>query len=187
MATERKTERAIIETRILRDDAGVATGVEFDVLGHYPFTVRAADLTDELRAEALCHGIKQKIGDAAAIAKNRETGRSATPADKHAAMAEVVERLHEGEWNKRGQGDGTGPRGLLAQALDRLYAGKLTPEQVDAYLATQDDKAQARARKDARIAPIIEQIKAERAAKRPAAKPTETVDNMLEQLDKLAG
>ena len=68
--------------------------------------VDAAHLSDDIRRQAMLHGIKQKIGDAAAIARNTTTGASASIQDKFDAMAEVVERLTaaDGAWNKTREG-----------------------------------------------------------------------------------
>jgi hypothetical protein len=54
---------------------------------------------DDLSYPAIHNGYKQKIGDAAAIARNTETGKPATAQDKRDAMQAVVDRLNNGEWN----------------------------------------------------------------------------------------
>lgn len=54
-------------------------------------SIDAMSLTPEIREAAMMHGLKQKIGDAGAISRNPDTGRSATTADKLAAMEEVRE------------------------------------------------------------------------------------------------
>ena len=126
--------------------------------------IDAGKLTNDIRHEAIMHGLKQKIGDAAAIGRNPETGRSATLADKRAAMQVVIERLQAGSWNAgRGEG-GTGTGGLLLAALCRMYAGRKTEEELREWLSTKDKKAQAELRKNPKVATIIEQIKAERGA-----------------------
>lgn len=126
----------------------------------------ANSLTREIFEAATMHGLKQKLVDAAAISRNPETGRSATTADKMAAIREVYERLLAGEWNKRREG-GTGANGgLLFSALCRFYAGSRTEAEVRAFIEGLDEKAQAAMRAHAKVAPIIETIKAERAAKR---------------------
>jgi hypothetical protein len=64
-------------------------------------TVDAAKLSDSIRNEALMHGLKQKLVDAAAIARNIETGQSATVADKFEAVKKVADRITraDGTWN----------------------------------------------------------------------------------------
>jgi hypothetical protein len=127
-------------------------------------TIYADSLAADIRHEAMMHGLKQKIGDAAAISRNPETGRSATLSDKRAAMRAVVERLQAGAWNaERGEG-GSPAGGLLFAALVRMYAGKKSDEALREFLAGKDDKQKAALRKNPRVAEIIEQIKAERAA-----------------------
>lgn len=126
-------------------------------------SITASGLLPEIRHEAIMHGLKQKIGDAAAIGRNPETGRSATLADKRAAMRAVIERLQAGSWNaERGEG-GAPSGGLLFAALVRMYAGKKTEEGIREFLAGKDDKQKAALRKNPRVAEIIEEIKAERA------------------------
>ena len=125
--------------------------------------IDAGKLTNDIRHEAIMHGLKQKIGDAAAIGRNPETGRSATLSDKYAAMRAVAERLRSGAWNaERGEG-GAPAGGLLFAALVRMYAGKKSDDAIRAFLAGKDDKQKAALRKNPRVAEIIEEIKAERA------------------------
>ena len=109
-------------------------------------------VVDMVTAAAL-HGLKQKICDAAA--------GLGTITEKHDAMQAVADRIIEGEWNKRGEGDGA-PTGLLLKALIRLYPSKPKDALVD-YLAGKDKKEQAALRKNPKIAAIIETIKAESA------------------------
>lgn len=129
--------------------------------------VKVEKLPANIIAQAIVHGLKQKLVDAAAISRNPETGRSATVDDKFLAVREVYDRLHSGEWNKRresGEGGGTG--GLLFAALVRLYAGRKSDDEIRAFLAGKTDKEQAALRASSRVAPIIQAIKDERAAKR---------------------
>ena len=122
------------------------------------------DLIDGIREQAVYHGLKQKLVDAAAVSRNPETGRSASIEDKYQAVRAVYDRLISGHWNAvRGEG-GTGTGGLLLAALCRMYAGRKTEDELREWLATKDKKEQAIARKIPKIAAIIEQIKAERGA-----------------------
>lgn len=144
-------------------------------------TIFADSLAPEIRHEAMMHGLKQKIGDAAAIGRNPETGRSATLSDKRAAMRAVVERLQAGAWNaERGEG-GTPAGGLLLAALVRMYAGKKSDDDIRTFLAGKDDKQKAALRKNPRVAEIIEEIKAERAADRDEGE--EPGADLLDELD----
>ena len=122
------------------------------------------DLVDSVYKQAVYHGLKQKLVDAAAISRNPETGRSASIEDKYQAVKTVYDRLLAGHWNAvRGEG-GTGTGGLLFAALCRMYAGRKTEEELREWLSTKDKKAQAELRKNPKIATIIDQIKAERGA-----------------------
>lgn len=123
------------------------------------------DLTEQVREQAVFHGLKQKLVDAAAISRNPETGRSASIEDKYQAVWTVYDRITRlGEWNAvRGEG-GAGTGGLLFAALCRMYAGRKTEEELREWLSTKDKKAQAELRKNPKVAAIIEQIKSERGA-----------------------
>jgi hypothetical protein len=118
------------------------------------------NLTEEIKTQALMHGLKQKLVDAAAISRNTETGRSATIQDKFDAVKEVYDRLLAGEWNKVRAGGGGGG-GLLLQALIRLYPGK-SKEDLETYLAARTKAEQAALRINPKIAPVIAEIQAER-------------------------
>ena len=57
----------------------------------------------ELGQQALAHGVKQKCSDPAALGRDPDTGKSASPAAKFSRMVAVVERLNAGgPWNARG-------------------------------------------------------------------------------------
>ena len=128
-------------------------------------TLMIADLTYEILTHAVLHGLKQKLVDAAAISRNPDTGKSATVADKRAAVEAVMTRLAAGAWNAaRGEGGtGAGAGGLLFRALVRLYDGKKTAEDIREFLAGKDKKEQAALRKNPRVAAIIVEIQAEQA------------------------
>lgn len=168
MTTTTTTARTpAIDANILTEPSGTPYGLELTFSHGEKLTITAGQLSADLRAYALVHGLKQKLVDAAAISRNPDTGRSATIEDKYAAVREVYERLIAGEWNKRreaGEGGGTG--GLLFAALVRLYAGRKTDEEIRAFLAGKSDKEQAALRASSRVAPIIQAIKDERAAKK---------------------
>ena len=124
--------------------------------------MNAGTLSNEITAAAIMHGLKQKLVDAAAIARNPETGRSATIEDKYEAVKVVYDRLLSGMWNApRGEG-GAPTGGYLLQALCRLYPAK-SVENLRAFLEGKTDKEKAALRKNPRVAEIIETIKAENA------------------------
>jgi hypothetical protein len=130
------------------------------------FTVPKVDSDDPTIEPALCNGYKQKIADAAALARDTKTGQSATFAEKRAAMQEVVDRLARGEWNALVGGK---PRLVDVDALVaviaalrqkpvvgvRAYVESRTEEQRKA-LAASKEFAEAYAREIARKRPARE-------------------------------
>ena len=81
--------------------------VSFTVEGCGKLAVSLGELNPAIVAYAALHGMKQRIGDAAALDRNKETGKSATPADKFAAMKQLVDHYASGtdQWNVRGSGE----------------------------------------------------------------------------------
>lgn len=154
-------KQSTIETTVLRSDAGTAYGIKLSFDNGGVLQITRDQLVGALEAEALMHGLKQKLVDAAAISRNPDTGRSATTEDKYNAVREVYDRLLSGQWNKQREG-GTGGSsgGLLFRALTRLYSAK-TPEQIREFLDGKTDAEKATLRKLPAIAAIIEQLKAE--------------------------
>ena len=125
--------------------------------------IRATDLSPTIVAQAIIHGLKQKLVDAAAISRNPETGRAASVQDKFDAVKEVYDRLLAGEWNKRREGGSGASGGLLFRALCRMYDGKKTADDIRAFLEGKTDAEKAALRKNSKVAAIIEEIRAESA------------------------
>ena len=175
-----------------------AVTTEYDE-GTGAFTVLFADgkrhsfllenLAPEIRLRATVHGLNAKLVDAAAIARDPNTGRTATLATKYDAVMEVFYRLTDATapaWNKTREGAGGGGGSLLVAALVRLYNGRKTEEQIRAYLATLNDAQKQALRVDGKIAPVISEIKAEREAargKRGSGVDTGALLNGLESFD----
>lgn len=127
-------------------------------------TIKPAELSPTIVAQAIMHGLKQKLVDAAAISRNPETGRAASVADKFDAVKEVYDRLLAGEWNKRREGGAGGSSGgLLFRALCRMYDGKKTPDDIKTFLEAKTDAEKAALRKNSKVAAIIEEIRVESA------------------------
>ena len=125
-------------------------------------TISETMLSTAIQRMAIVHGLKQKLIDAAAISRDPNTGKSATPADKWAAVRAVYDRLLAGQWNAaRGEGTGAG-NGLLFRALVRLYPAK-TADQLRAFLDGKTKAEQAALRANPKVSAIIEEIKAEQA------------------------
>ena len=116
---------------------------------------------DNQRYAAL-HGLKQKVGDAAAIARDTETGKSATEEEKFAAMKAVVEHLESGtaEWNRRTQDGERKPSGLLFEALCRAYPQK-DAAAIRTFIAARSKAEQAALLNSAALKPHVDAIRAE--------------------------
>jgi len=123
-------------------------------------------LSEELKTEAIFHGLKQKLCDAAAISCNPETGKPATVEDKYQAVLEVYNRLvNDGGWNKtRESGAGGGSGGQLFRALCIHYEGKRTPEEIRAFLETKTAQEKTALRGNPKIAAIIATLKPQKEA-----------------------
>ena len=118
-------------------------------------------LSDTIRHAAVVHGLKAKLVDAAAIARNPDTGRSATIDDKYDAVREIYDRITspDGTWNKvRGDGTGSAGSGLLVRALMQLF-GK-TRAEVDAKLAGMTKEQRAAMPGNKRVAEVMAQLRA---------------------------
>ena len=127
--------------------------------------VAPAMLSDEIRNAAMLHGLKQKLVDAAAIARNTDTGLSASIDDKIAAVREVYARITSpnGTWNKvreAGAGSGGG-NGLLLRALMQ-YTGK-DKATVEAYLDEKTAEEKKALRTNGKIAAIIAELQRAKA------------------------
>lgn len=118
-------------------------------------TIDPSTLSDTIRAQATLHGLKQKLVDAAAIARDTATGRSATSADKEAAVKEVFNRITapNGTWNKVREAGATAVGGLLVAALMQM-TDKTKPEIVK-YLENKTAEEKAALRKNPKVAAII--------------------------------
>lgn len=139
-------------------------GLTLNFADGFTATLLRENLTDDILVQATLHGLKQKLVDAAAIARNTETGASATVQDKKEAVLAVLNRLIAGEWNKtREGGDGAAKGSLLLLALGRMNpAGDMTAlgERVKAM----SDEQRAALSKNPKVLIHIQAIQAERAA-----------------------
>lgn len=142
--------------------------------------VKASALSATIQLDAMLHGLKQKLVDAAAIARSTETGRTATLGDKFDAVNEVFQRITamDGTWNKgRTAGEGTGSQGaVFVRALMKLK-GK-TKSEVEAFLEPLTKEQKAALRKNPRIIETIRELELE-AAKQAD---TTTSDDLLDSL-----
>ena len=117
--------------------------------------LEADTLADHIRKDALMHGLKQKLMDAGAIARNTDTGASATLSDKFDAINAVFERITgpSPTWNKvSSKGDGPGAN-LLIRALMQLKG--LPRAKVEAWLEEKTKEDKAALKKNPRVAEVI--------------------------------
>jgi hypothetical protein len=92
----------------------------FAVTGMEPLVLDTATMAASVRERAVLHGMKQRIVDTAALSRDPATGASASPAEKHAAMAVLVAHYASGsdEWGiGRAAGEPRAAGGLTLQAL----------------------------------------------------------------------
>ncbi len=123
-------------------------------------TIDPLNLSETITHAAVLHGLKQKLVDAAAIARDPDTGLSATVEDKIAAVREVYDRITAtgGTWNKvreAGTGGGAGS-GLLMRALMQL-TGK-TREAIEQFLEGKTKEEKAALRANPKVAAIVAEL-----------------------------
>lgn len=144
--------------------------LSFAVDGAGEFSLTLSELSDDIRREALVHGLRQKISDGAAIPRDQLPDNAGEAAKmKFEAMSEIAERLRNGEWSAR-RGDGSAPvAGIIYRAFEEWAMARaaekgaeITPEQVRASYDARDRAAQLALRNVPAIADIIARMKAER-------------------------
>lgn len=142
----------------------------FAVEGAGEFSIKLSELSDDIRNEALVHGLRQKVSDGAAIPRDQLPNNPVEAARlKFSAMSEIADRLRNGEWSAR-RGDGSAPvAGIIYRAFEEWAKANaaergitLTSEQVRAYYDARDRAAQLNLRNVPEIADIIARMKAER-------------------------
>jgi hypothetical protein len=75
-------------------DGGVLT---LTVTGFPPIVVDSEKLHPNIQLGAMMRGLKQRLENAAALERNRETGRSATPEEKYNAIRELANWVTQGD------------------------------------------------------------------------------------------
>lgn len=156
------------EAKIKYDVTGDVITLTFPREGGKTVTFDTAKANPEMRAKAMLHGFKQKLGDSAA-------GSEAGYADVQA----VADRLLEGEWGKEREGGERRPTVIL-EALQRWFARKgreLTMPEVEAKWEGMGPDLQKKVRKSKDLIPIIADIRAERA--KAKAESAEGLEDLL--------
>lgn len=118
-------------------------------------------------AYAALHGFKQRCGDAAALSRNPETGKPATPAEKFEAVQRLVEHYNSGapEWALRASGEGrtSGELAMLTRAVAE-YKGTEDFAKVRDWLKSKTDAERKALAVSAAIKPIMDRMREEAAA-----------------------
>jgi molybdenum-dependent DNA-binding transcriptional regulator ModE len=140
--------------------------VTFDVDGNTE-VFQLDNVSDEMLIQLALHGASQKIGDSYA-------GAQAATKDSNMSVADYVltqvqggiQQLYSGDWSIR-TGGGAGPRVTdLARALAEAY--NVDEAEAAEKVAEMDSDTKKAVRKHPAIAPILDRIRAERAAAKAA-------------------
>jgi hypothetical protein len=148
----------------------VPKAITADIFGHtltltfsngQTLELNAMLLAPHIRDNAVLHGLKQKLVDAAAFSRDPETGKSATIADKYNAVKEVFDRITspEGTWNKVREVGATATGGLLARALMQM-TGK-TKEAITDFLDSKTKEEISALKKNPKVAAVIAELQME--------------------------
>lgn len=128
--------------------------------------IDVSTLTPEIQRAAMLHGIKQKLVDSAAIARNTATGASASVDDKYNAVQEVHARLTSpnATWNKERAAADTPAKSsnLLVRALMQM-TGK-DKAYVDDFLSAKTKAQREALRVNPRVLAIIAELQAATAS-----------------------
>ena len=165
MAKIAKTETGarVFKTVVADDNATVTF-----TFGDESRVIAVADYTDAIRARLLAHGIVQKIGDA-----KTQAGKGATDAERWACLNACADMVAEGDWTRRGDGEGSGPvAGIRYLAYVEYMTGLAKSANVDlpapdVLRAKYDAKLEAGVKLHTipEVATIINRLRDERAAK----------------------
>lgn len=149
---------------ITTDLIAAGNGIIFRVAGAGEVVLDLNLVHADAKARAMVHGFIQRVSDAAALSRDEETGLPATPADKLAAMAALVEHYSSGtsEWSRKREGGGRPEGGLLLQCLMELYpeAGR---EKLVAKLKTWKPADKAAMLVSPKIKAVADRIRSEAA------------------------
>lgn len=144
--------------------------ITFKVVGAGQTTLNLSLVSQSNRDKAMIHGIIQRVSDAAALSREIVNGveQKATPANKLAAMEELVQHYASGteEWSRKRVGGvrvSTDEK-LLLDALVRMYPTK-TREALQSWLKARTEVERQGLMAEERVKATIDQIRTERAPK----------------------
>jgi len=156
-------KRRLIKTSVIADGK-VQVQLDFRNGESRTFTV-----PDALMLRFAAHGAEQKLGDELAGLTDTD--------DCVIAIDELIDRLYNGEWGVKREGNGLAGTSILLRALVE-HTGK-TPEQIKAYLADKDHAQKTALRNNPKIKAIADRLEAEKLAKKGVSVDT---DAMLDEL-----
>jgi hypothetical protein len=169
--TKKPRANSVVSTRIWQGK------LHFAVLGAGEVIFDLDKWSMENRSRAMYHGAEQRGRDAAALLRNTDTGKSASPQDKLNAIQRLADHYNSGttEWNIKVAAGTRNDSGLIIQASMRVL--KLSLEGLELRIGEMMDK-HSLAREDVlknlganpSVIRAMADIKAERASDSPLAK-----------------
>jgi len=101
MATLKAKANSVVTHALAKGADGTVSGITFTVLGAGDCTLTLANVSAACKERAQWHGFIQRCADGAAKARNTANGQPASPADKLAGIARIVEHYNSGsaEWS----------------------------------------------------------------------------------------
>lgn len=140
----------------------VGNVITFNVKDAGAITLDMNRLDAAIINRATVHGLIQRISDQAALSRDIETGKPASPVDKLNAMTELVDYYHSGtnEWRMVGTLGGSRAGSLLLDALCEAYSAK-TRDELRAWLKKQSVASRTALSLEPRIKLIIDRMTAE--------------------------
>jgi len=111
----------------------------------------------------MVHGLVQRIQDRAAISRDPKTGKAAPPAEKLAAMKELVDYYNSGatEWNSP-RSESAARGSYLLNALCEMFAGEQTREELSNWLKERSAEERAALELEPQVAQLIDKQRREK-------------------------
>ena len=156
-------KRRMLKESLFQEDGSIQVRLDF-VNGE----TRLFTIPEALAAKFAAHGAEQKLGDEVAGLEDVE--------DAVLAIDDLMERLNNGDWSIRREASGLAGTSVLARAL--VEATGKPASVIKDFLSTKSQAEKVELRRNAKIAPIVARLEAEKAKKGPAI----DTDAMLETL-----
>ncbi len=122
-------------------------------------------LDPEIIKQATLHGLKQKLADAAAIARNTSNGAAASPDDKYMAVKIVFDRITgpAPTWNAVREGVERAPNSVFVRAVAEATGKDVASTAI--MVKALDKEKQNALKKNIRIVDIMHRMEREEAQK----------------------